>query len=343
MKLQLLSVDSAPIVSPVHPDSRGNKFGYEGGTAHKVGGRYYIFTTEVLNEPKTADVRIACWSSGDGLAFARDSVIVASNGDWTDDQTFRMATWSPMVVFDADSDRWHLIYVGYRLKPGSEQAYNMSGRMIQMQSTVAGREGIGGPYEELGWVNLVGEPDPWEGPAEIVSFFPFRVAAGWRAFYGSNTAPEFIDPQSLPQHDNAVETTKFFVGLAASDSIVGPWARQTEVNPVLMDPEFIENPVVTRVDEGGYVTVYDGGNTTAISYAMSRDGVNWDSEQLLELGEVPAWLNATRTPLGLIAEGDGVYTMYFTAFDGVNPEGIEPLWHDGFGYIGRLQVKIVAE
>lgn len=343
MKLQLLALDTEPIIGPTHPDSHENRFGYEGGTAHKVGGRYYIFTTEVLDEPKQSAVRIACWSSADGLAFSRDSVIVESNGDWTDDRTYRMATWSPMAVFDSATDRWHLFYVGYRLKPGSEQPYNMSGRMVHLQSTVAGQEGIGGPFEELGWVNLVGEPDPWEGPAEVCSFFPFRVADGWRAFYGSNTAPEFIDPQSLPQHNNTVPETKFWVGLAAADSILGPWTRQTASNPVLMDPEFIENPIVRHVDEGGYVTVYDGGNTTAISYATSSDGVNWNAEQLLELGEVPAWLNATRTPLGLISEGDGVYTMYFTAYDGVNPEGIEPLWHDGFGYIGRLRVKVLRE
>ncbi len=48
-----------------------------------------------------------------------------------------------------------------------------------------------------------------------------------------------------------------------------------------------------------------------------------------------------RTPLGLIPEDDGTSTIFFTAFDGENPEKIEPLWHDGFGQIGRVRVRFM--
>jgi hypothetical protein len=339
MKLQLLELEKTPVLSPQHPDAAGVRFGFEGGTAHKVGGRYYIFTTEVFDEPKTSASRLSCWMSEDGRWFERQSVIAETNRDWND-ETYRMAPWSPMVVFDPETDRWHLFHVGYKRKPGSEQPYNMTGRILHLQSSAPGVDGIGGPFEEIGWVELSGEPDPWEGPAAIVSFFPFLTDSGWTAFYGSNSAPEFIDPLSLPQHDTEAPSIRFFVGLASAAGIQGPWTRMSARNPVLMDPDFIENPIVTRLRDDLYVVVYDGGNTDAISYAFSEDGLTWQPEQLVMLPSPPEWLNAVRTPLGVMDEGDGTFTIYFTAFDGVNPEHVEPLWHDGFGYLGRCKVTL---
>ena len=50
-----------------------------------------------------------------------------------------------------------------------------------------------------------------------------------------------------------------------------------------------------------------------------------------------------RTPLGLINEGNHIYTIYFTAFDGDNPQKVLPLWHNGFGNVGMMKVKLVAD
>lgn len=340
MKFELSSLDQFPVVAPDHHDAGGIRFGFEGGTSHKVEGRYYVFTTEVFDEPKTAASRLACWVSDDGTAFSRHSTIAETNGDWAD-ATYRMAPWSPMVVFDSQSDRWNLFHVAYRRKPNSDQPYNMSGRITRRESTTSGASGIAGPYVELEWVEFADAPDAWEGPAEIVSFYPFLTNQGWFAFYGSNEEPEFIDPQSQPQHA-LDDPTRFLVGLARADSIAGPWTRQSDTNPVLMDPDFIENPIVTRIRSDLYAVVYDGGNTNAISYALSVDGITWEDEKLIDLPAPPAWLNAMRTPLGLVHEDGDEFSIYFTAFDGVNPEGIEPLWHDGYGYIGRCRVRLTA-
>ncbi len=340
MKLELLALQPTPVVPKSTALASGVQFGFEGGTAHKVGERYYVFTTECVAEPKTAASRLALYVSDDGIAFTHHSTVLDLHGDWRDPATF-WNPWSPMVVFDEALNRWSLFYVHYVRKPGSDQPYNMTGRMARLDSSTLGREGITGPWVKAGLIDLADDqPDPWEGSCKVVSFYPYKAADGlWWGFYGSNNAPEFIPPHDLPQEGSAM---KFWVGLAksADNTLTGRWDRQTALNPVLMDPDFMENPVVTRLREDLFICVYDGGNTHGISYAFSRDGVKWDAEQVLALPDAPAWLKAIRTPLGLIEENDGSYTIFFTAFDGENPEGIVPLWHDGFGHLGRCRVRV---
>ena len=340
MILKLVSLDKNPILSPQSVGAEGNRFGFEGGTAQKIDGRYYIFTTEVFDEPKTAASRLVIWDSDDGHQFTRRTVLSQTNGDWND-TTHRMSPWSPMSVFDQTTDRWNVFFVGYRRKPGSNQVYNMSGLIGRLESQAAGYGGILGPYTDQGWIDLSRQGDAWEGEAAgLVSFYPYRVGDHyWYAFYGTNTALGFIDPQTKPQYDNSQQIL-FHCGLARADQLNGHWTRCSDLNPVLMDPEFVENPIVTQISSDLYIVVYDGANKHQISYAFSRDGLHWDSEQLLELTDAPTWLDAVRTPLGLIAEAGNRFTLYFTAFDGVNPEGVEPLWHDGFGYVGRCQVML---
>jgi hypothetical protein len=97
------------------------------------------------------------------------------------------------------------------------------------------------------------------------------------------------------------------------------------------------------VHDSLYLVVYDGANKHEVSYSWSRDGINWNKEKVLQLPNAPAWLHAMRTPLGLIPEGNNQFTLYFTAFDGQNKEGVLPLWHDGFGSVGMMKVKLVTE
>ena len=131
--------------------------------------------------------------------------------------------------------------------------------------------------------------------------------------------------------------------MKAEKGMTGKWVRQSKLNPVPLDPEFVENCIATKVAPDLYITVYDGANETEISYACSKDGIHWEKEQLLKIPNAPSWIKNTRTPLGLISEGKGLYTIYFTAFDGNNPEKVEPLWHDGFGNMGKLTVQLVRK
>ena len=64
-------------------------------------------------------------------------------------------------------------------------------------------------------------------------------------------------------------------------------------------------------------------------------------ERSKSLREINAAGREALNSYGKINEGKGVYTIYFTAFDGDNPKKIEPLWHDGYGNVWRMQVKLV--
>jgi hypothetical protein len=336
--LEFLSLHPKPVIGKNTPGASDNKFGFEGGTARKVGGTYYLFSTEVFDIPKTAAVRMAIWKSTDGISFRKHSVILSTNRNWQD-STYQMSPWSPITVFDTGRNVWSVFYVGYRRKPNSTNVFNMSGRIFRLDSKVKGVNGIGGPYKPGGRLMIGGKPDWFEGPGEIVSFYPYKVANEWWGFYGANSVPSHVDASGTldPNAKNI-----FYAALIKSEGgLTDKWVRQSSLNPVKMDPEFIENTVVTKIHDSLYIAVYDGANAQEISYACSKDGIRWGLEQLIRIPGAPAIIKASRTPLCLIGEGKGVYTIYFTAFDGDNPKKIEPLWHDGYGNVWRMQVKLV--
>ncbi len=338
VRLEVVQLNPEPIIKKGDAGTEDNKFGFEGGTCRKVNGVYYLFTTEVFDEPKTASVRLAIWKSSDGIKFQKHSVIVETNRNWQD-TTNRMSPWAPNAVFDSARNVWSVFHVGYKRKPNSTNVFNMTGKIFRYDSQVEGMEGIGGPYKEGGWVNLMGKPDWWEGLGEIVSFYPYQIGNEWWAFYGGNSVPDHVEAKAI-LNPNAKNI--FYAGMAKSEgSLTDNWVRQYQLNPVQMDPEFIENSIVTQVAPNLYINLYDGANRQEISYAWSKDGIHWGKEQLIRLPNAPKWIKNTRTPLGLIDEGDGIYSIYFTAFNGNNPAKIEPLWHDGFGNVGLVKVKLI--
>ncbi len=338
VRLEVVQLYSQPIIKAGDPGTEDIKFGFEGGTCRKVNGIYYLFTTEVFDEPKTAAVRLAIWKSFDGIKFQKHSIIVETNRNW-EDTTHRMSPWSPIAVFDTIRNVWSVFHVAYRRKPNSTNLFNMTGRIFRYDSQVEGIGGIAGPYIEGDWLYLSGIPDWWEGPGEIVSFYPFRIGKQWWAFYGGNSVPDHIETKEV-LNPNAKNI--FYAGLAKSvGSLTDKWVRQYHLNPVQMNSEFVENSIVTQVTPNLFINLYDGANLQEISYSWSTDGIHWKKEQLIKLHNSPVWIKSTRTPLSLIDEGDGLYSIYFTAFDGNNPNNIEPLWHDGFGNVGRVIVKLI--
>jgi hypothetical protein len=337
-ELELVSIDPKPVIGKSYPGAEDNKFGFEGGTCVKENGIYYLFTTEIFDEPKTAATRLALWTSNNGVDFKRKMAIVETNRNW-EDTTHRMSPWSPMAVYDPDRQVWSVFHVGYRRKANSTNVFNMSGKIFRYDSQVKGKKGIAGPYQEGGWVQMPGKPDWWEGPGMILSFYPYRVGKNWWAIYGSNSVPEHVNANGGGGTEGG--TNVFYAGLAkAEGGVTGKWIRQPKLNPLRINPVFIENCIVTQVAPNLYITIYDGGKQNEIAYSCSADGINWGKEQLIKLINAPAWLKIPRTPISLIDEGNGIYTIYATAFDGNNPDKIEPQWHNGFGSIGRVQVRL---
>ena len=127
--------------------------------------------------------------------------------------------------------------------------------------------------------------------------------------------------------------------LASADNPEGPWKRCSELNPVDLGISFTENPIVTKLDNGLFVAVVDAGydstglKRSAFGYFYSNDGIHWSKEQLCYIeNKVPKWWNWMRTPLCLIKEDDGTYTVFHTAYK-----------KNDYGSIGKLKVKITID
>ena len=74
-------------------------------------------------------------------------------------------------------------------------------------------------------------------------------------------------------------------GGVSAPALSGPWKRLSAHNPVPLDAQHgVENPVVTRLQDGRYITVFDTlGLPDRIGYVLSRDRLEWSSAQYLRL------------------------------------------------------------
>lgn len=320
MKLIVKDYVVEPLLRQGDPGTEGIEYGFEGGRVVRVNGQFHLFTSEMVGKPRFVKMRLAHWRSHNGMTWERVSTLFESSGEY-EGQDPRASLWSPMPIYDSACERWNLFYVAYKSMPSTDQAWyeNFEGKIWRAVSAKGGREGIGGPYENVG---IIMEPsaasDPWEGLQGTDSFFPYEAEGQWYAFYGSART------EKLP-------VTFWGVGLAASDRLDGGWTRCSERNPVLIDEVWIENPVVTRLDGGTYIALFDGGpDHGTFGYSVSEDGIHWSKGEYLHFyTEKEGWVKDIRTPLSLILNEDGTFTIYYTAFN-----------HQLFGCLGKVIVEL---
>jgi hypothetical protein len=313
-ELVVMSRSAAPILTIHSSGAAGNRYGFEGGRVIKLNGIYHLFTSEMVGDPHWVKMKLGHWSSEDRVHWKRVGTIAESSGDFTGKDQ-RAALWSPLPVYDPKENRWNLFYVAYQAAPDTPERWltNHEGRIWRAVSTVAGMEGIAGPYRDVGVILQRGrDSDPWEGLQGTDSFFPYQVGDRWYAFYGS-------------AHTEKLPISSWQVGLAKSHDLAGPWLRCSESNPLKIEGRFIENPIVTRLADGMLVAVYDTDAPNAIGYTFSTDGVHWSRGQHLVVQEGnSAWSSEVRTPLGLIPEGGHSFTLFYTANEkvsGMQPDG----------------------
>lgn len=301
-----------PILTVRSQEAQGNEYGFEGGRVLKIKGTYHLFTSEMVGDPHWVKMRLAYWASPDRIHWKRIRTLMESSGDFTGKDP-RAALWSPLPVFDPKENHWNLFYVAYQAAPDTAQQWltNYEGRIWRAVSTVPGEDGVGGPYRDAGVILQRGkDSDSWEGLQGTDSFFPFNVGDHWYALYGS-------------AHTEKLPISLWQVGLATAPSLAGPWTRCTKLNPLDVEKRFIENPIVTKLDDGAYVAVYDTDAPHAIGYTFSRDGTHWSPGQHLVVQEGSGiWASEVRTPLGLIPEGPDTFTLFYTANETVS--GMSP-------------------
>ena len=302
----VLSGTEQPLITSDRTVSGNGGFGFEGGCVYQIDQQYHLFTAELVAEPLWSRTVLAHWTSSDGIVWARVSSLRESTGDFNG-QDRRAAYFSPMPIYDDETERWQFFYVSYRSSPGIANR-NHDGMIWRAQSIQAGRGGIGGPYVDQ---DVAMRPDEnsqqWEGHQGTDSFFAFRAQSGWIGLYGS------CDVENYPD-------SKWVVGIALSDSLTGTWTRAALGNPLPAEPEFIENPVVVTLDDGTFLSVYendalDPACARSIGIMTSTDGLEWTREEPIVVPDfLCPWASRIRTPLSFLPEGDG-WRIFFTAFD----------------------------
>jgi hypothetical protein len=77
----------------------------------------------------------------------------------------------------------------------------------------------------------------------------------------------------------------------------------------------------------------DGG-IKKFGYSISTDGLNWSKAKFIRLENyTEKWWTKMRTPLGLINEGNNIFTLFFTAYTNKQE----------FSEIGMLKLKLSAK
>ncbi len=306
-QLKLVMQNPEPVITVRSKGAEGIRWGFEGGRVVKIGKTYHLFTSEMIDNPIWTKMKLGYWVSKDGLTWKRKATLKQGSGDFTGKDE-RAALWSPLPVFDKVSDRWNLFYVAYKSAQSLPTNFlgNHAGRVWRSVSSIAGINGIAGPYIDKAIVLKPGQDSgSWEGLQGTDSFFPFKIGKTWYAFHGS-AQTEFKPVKSL------------LVGMAKSTtkSIAGPWKRLKTLSPSKLENHFIENPIVTPAPNGGYLCVYDSEGNDAIGWAYSKDGINWGKgNRLLIQPQSMQWAKDVRTPLGLVSEGKNKYTLFYTGFE----------------------------
>jgi alpha-L-fucosidase len=335
-----------PVIQEGMPGTEGIQGGFEGGACVKVNGVYHMFPTERAGQAGVGPyydrvkTRIGHWTSKDAIHWKREATIYQASGQYavTDDDNpmndRRGAIWSFMPVFDTAHQRWYGYYLAYTVHKTIEPNHSF-GRIWRAESVKAGLNGICGPYKDKGIILEPGmDSQLWEGRQGVASFFPYPAGKEWLGFYAG--AYPYARAADYPK-----KTGKgWFIGLARSASLEGPWTRlDTTVNPVTsIHPYFVENPIVSKLPNGIYIAIFDGGPEgfglhlpNMIGYTLSKDGLHWSPARYLPIHtKVKKWWDIMRTPLCLIPEGNDRYTILYAAIN--NQQRFHPM--------GMVQVQL---
>lgn len=306
--LKVISEHKGPVINNNHADviASSNRSGFETGQVVKVDNVYHMFVNEMFDRPHR-DLRIAHWTSNDAVNWKRQSTIVNSIPGRTPTNP-RSEVWVNAVTFNESENAWNIFYTAYRAgdsTKGEIAGNDYAGRIWRAKSVLTGRNGIAGPYADMG---VVLEPDAdsqaWEGQQAVASFFPYKVGNTWYSMYdGHNHLPKGGWP----------------TGMAYAPALNGPWKRMPEgFNPLKVVDVFMENEIVYQLKDGRYMMVFDSFGDQEIGYSLSDDGVIWGKEVRLKVQSAGnIWAEAgdhfTRTPLCAIEEADGTFTVVYTA------------------------------
>jgi len=338
----LVSQAETPIIE-VHksPGTEDIAYGFEGGRAVKdEDGIYWIFTAEMQRAPNNAGMRVAIWRSTgsdprgkwqrhgtiaeSNQSFPLVNFVQKCNDAWCtwkgakkehltyvatyqcDTSDLLASPWAPFPVFDEEEDRWHVFFVGYQCD-FTELVACGTGNIFGARSTVPGKRGLGGPYEM------------WSKGADSIVLGPNATESGKR-WGDAHRGSRYVDQMSifpLGKRRGYAAFTGVNHNMATAPSVHGPWTVGDEsLHDVIATPSssFNENSIASEVTAPTGKTVFGSvfdtvfAESRGMGFAYSKDGVHWGPQKGVDV----AVQHGVRTPLGLLEEPDGTYTLFFT-------------------------------
>lgn len=327
LRLELVSTEPTPVIGVNHPDAKDIPAGFEAGTTVKVKIKgqtaYHMVTTtmETCGAKRWANMRTEHWISEDGNIWRRHKILFRpgknpETGMWE-------LTGSPFFFFDEKEDRW-FVYFNF-MAYDRIRSWTTPTLLRRAGAKTKGMDGINGEFEYPGEIVAPsGIAHPTDAAASSISP-PFQAADGkWYAFLGGG-----------PKPFNA-GSGRWWVLLVRAKGPEGPFIYMPEHAPEpFMDPTgFVENPLITKmkgpVTGKEYWTVIfnflkpevETKQNSQVGFSGSEDGLEWPigNTQLIDLEKglpagTNAWWRAVRVPHQLIAEGNDLYTCFFSAYD----------------------------
>ena len=317
-RVEVLSTAPSSLISATNPGiTRNISGGFETGLVVKVDdGSYHMFAAAFPPGPDWGSDILVHWASPNGLTDWRP---VQELAHFHEEGGLYFDCVSPMPFFNNETGQWELFFM-WQAQPVRDK-WTANGTAFRMISQTPGRAGINGPWvQEAAPVLAHAGGDAWEAGMQDSISFPFYAPASgqWVVVYGSGPRMCCAD---------------WLVGLAAAPSPSGPFTRLPKGNPITLLPppagmNYTENPTVYALpNSAGFVAVFDAlfdevhtGRNLKIGFGFSRDGITWTPEEgaavpVVAPGE-PFWAQVLRTPLGMVDEGDGTWSVFYTARSG---------------------------
>lgn len=343
------------------------KYGFEGGKAVKdEDGVYWIFTAEMHRAPTNAGMRVAIWrSTGTNPrgTWQRHGTITESNQSFPliyfaqqcnepwcgwmgatkehltyvasykcDPSDLLASPWAPIPVYDEEEGFWHVFLVGYQCDFSQLVACG-TGNIFGARSTVPGKRGLGGPYEL------------WSKGTDSIVLGPNATKMG-KVWGDAHRGSEYVDQMSifaLGSGHGYAAFTGMSHNMATAPSVRGPWTVGESLRDAISTStsDFNENSIVSLITAPTGKTIFGSVFDTVFreshgfGFSYSKDGVHWGPQKGTDVS-VP---HGVRTPLGLLEEDDGTYTLFFTRRF---PNCLDPVQLDNSGGFGVAYPSMCA-
>jgi hypothetical protein len=348
------------------PKVGNNTLGVEDGTIVVVGKTMHMFPTELSSG--WTKTRVVRWTASvnDRLNWTFQGGITPHGHGKCGVDDHHAQLWSGSPQWQAPSagepdGRWYLSVVGYNqnCNETARSASGGDGRILLFKSSVAGEDGIVGPFAEVEAITkadgllpragAAGQPwEDWGKPEGLACAhktggndcpFPERIVEnGICSFSPSYKSAIAGDPEDRIY---AFYGSAWITGQCYSDhGVEGPWVRLKDPRPIgNWGDGGPENPLVFKSKSGVYMLIWAANLLQVdhgLAFAWSLDGVNWQNATGAGihtgaagymLPVAPAPHVSVRTPLALVEHDDrpNFFTLFFTAYQNNHEDPAIPI------------------